>query len=123
MYPTLKVKAAALQVFRYTGNSSDTAILSFELDNGMKFEAPADMDSRTQTFRIEGDGGGYSVFEAPLGNQIVLLDIRPARINLLATPDQLREIEAKSKLIFEGGTGSLTVKAGQSALFVPIACQ
>lgn len=121
-FPTLKVKEARLQTFIYDGNPGNTAILSFELDNGMKFEAPANQfDPKDARFTIEDDGGGYDVIAAG-PNRIVLLDQTPARIDLLVTPDELKEIETKAQIMFEGGTGSLRVKVGQSALFETAAC-
>lgn len=120
---SLDVASARLETFRYSGNPTDTAILSFELSNGLSYEGPADQTAAgAQTFRIEDDGGGYSVIPAS-ANRIVLLDTRSARIDVLLTPDQLQQIQANTSIEFEGGTGSLTVEVGQSALFVPTACR
>lgn len=120
---TLKVKGARLQTFRYAGNTGNTAVLGFELENGLKFEAAADqLDQKTSDYTIEDDGGGYIVVDTG-GNRVVLLDTKPARIDVLVTPEQMKDIEAKTSIVFEGGTGSLTVEEGQSALFNPTACQ
>ena len=120
---TLDVASARLETFRYSGNTTDTAILSFDLTNGLSYEGPADQTvAGAQTFAIEDDGGGYSVMAAAK-NRIVLLDTKSARIDLFPTPDQLQQIQAKASIDFEGGTGSLTVEQGQSALFVPTTCR
>ncbi|MES2965339.1 MAG: hypothetical protein V4760_15750 [Bdellovibrionota bacterium] len=120
---SLKVKSARLVTFRYSGNTGNTAILGFELENGLQFEAAADqLDQKSNDYTIEDDGGGYTVVEAG-GNRIVLLDKAAARIDVLVTPDQMKEIELETSIVFEGGTGSLTVKDAQSALFVPSPCQ
>jgi len=119
----LDVASARLETFRYSGNPTDTAILSFDLTNGLSYEGAADQTATgAQTFVIEDDGGGYTVMPAS-ANRIVLLDTKSARIDLLATPDQLQQIQAKTSIEFEGGTGSLTVEQGQSALFVPTTCR
>lgn len=119
---SLKVKDARLQTFRYDGNPGNTAILAFELENGLKFEgAGIQFDPKSSDYAIEDDGGGFTVVDAA-NSRIVLLDTSAARVDVLVTPEQMKDIEAKTKIVFEGGTGSLTVKDGQSALFVPAAC-
>lgn len=119
---TLTVREARLETFRYDGNPGDTALLSFELLNGLKFEAAAhQLDQKTSVYTVDDDGGGYSVVGAS-GNRIVLLDQSPARIDILVTSEQMKEIEAKTSIMFEGGTGSLTVGEGQSALFTQTPC-